>query len=82
MQTIRKNTKFTLLLILFKNMALKLTKFFETDYPKNNDRSVLVKLGYIWFHKVKYGIFVCSAIDFFGVKCSATQKRLGTTDLI
>jgi hypothetical protein len=62
-------------------MVLKLTKFFETDYPKNNDRSVLVKLGYIWFHKVKYGIFVCSAIDFFGVKCSATQKRLGTTDL-
>jgi hypothetical protein len=61
--------------------GVKTEKNFKTDYLKNNDRSVLVKLGLIWFHKVKYGIFVCSAIDFSLGSSVPRHKGLGTTGL-
>ncbi len=35
----------------------------------------------MWFGKVNHGTVLCSAVDFLCLKCSATQKRLGTTGL-
>ncbi len=63
---------------------LKLTKFFETDYPKNNDKfstSLIVSDQVRFGRKVKYGTVKCSTIAIFCLKCSATQKRLGTIGL-